>query len=173
MRTRIQIDVGIGDAAPGAYDGRYPTLLDMPAPHVRMYSREAVVAEKFEAIVSLGAGNSRMKDFSDLWVLQHDFAFEGPALSTAMAETFARRGRAIPVDLPVGLSTEWAGTASQEKAWRGFLRRSALEPPEHAFADVVDRLQTFLLPPAAAAREQAAFDEHWRAGGSSWIPRER
>jgi Domain of unknown function (DUF1814). len=52
-RTRIQIDVGIGDAAPGTYDGRYPTLLDLPAPHVRMYSREAVVSEKYEAMVSL------------------------------------------------------------------------------------------------------------------------
>lgn len=173
VRTRIQIDVGTGDAAPGAYDGRYPTLLDLPAPHVRMYSRDAVIAEKFEAIVSLGAGNSRMKDFSDLWVLQHDFAFEGPVLSAAMSETFARRGRTIPADVPVGLSTEWAGTANQERTWRGFLRRSGLEPPENAFADVVDRLQTFLLPPAAAARERTALDKHWPAGGPAWRPRER
>jgi hypothetical protein len=172
VRTRIQIDVGIGDAAPGAYHGRYPTLLDMPAPHVRMYSREAVVAEKFEAIVSLGAGNSRMKDFSDLWVLQHDFAFEGQPLFTAMAQTFARRGRALPTDVPVGLSTEWAGTASQERGWRGFLRRNGLDAPEHAFADVVDRLQTFLMPPAAAAGAQSAFDAQWPAGGPSWIRRE-
>jgi hypothetical protein len=171
-RTRIQIDVGIGDAAPGTCDGRYPTLLDMPAPRVRMYSREAVVAEKFEAVVSLGAGNSRMKDYSDLRVLQHEFAFDGPTLSSAMAQTFARRSRAIPVDMPIGLSTEWAGTANQERAWRAFLRRSGLEPPEQVFADVVDRLQTFLLPPAAAARDQAAFYAHWPAGGPSWT-RER
>jgi hypothetical protein len=138
-----------------------------------MYSREAVVAEKFEAIVSLGAGNSRMKDFSDLWVLQHEFAFEGPTLSGAMRETFARRGRAFPVDVPVGLSTEWAGTANQERAWRAFLRRGGLAPPEQAFADVVDRLQMFLLPPAVAARGRAPFDEHWPAGGPSWTFRER
>jgi Nucleotidyl transferase AbiEii toxin, Type IV TA system len=165
VRTRIQIDVGIGDAAPGTSDGRYPTLLDLPAPHVRMYSREAVVAEKFEAVVSLGAGNSRMKDFSDLWVLQREFDFEGPTLSAAIKETFTRRGRRIPADVPVGLSTEWAGSANQERAWRAFLRRCALEPPAAAFADVVDGLQTFLLPPTAAARQHAAFDDHWSAGG--------
>ena len=114
-----------------------------------------------------------MKDFSDLWVLQHDFAFEGPMLSAALSETFARRERTIPADVPVGLSTEWAGAASQERSWRGFLRRSALEPPENAFADVVDRLQTFLLPPAGAARERTPFDEHWPAGGPAWKPGER
>jgi hypothetical protein len=138
-----------------------------------MYSRDAVIAEKFEAIVSLGAGNSRMKDFSDLWVLQHDFAFEGPMLSAAISETFARRERTIPAAVPVGLSTEWAGAANQERAWRAFLRRSGLQPPEAAFADVVDRLQTFLLPPSAAVRERAAFDRHWSAGGPSWIPGKR
>ena len=173
VRARIQIDVGIGDAAPGAYAGRYPTLLDMPAPRVRMYSRDAVVAEKFDAIVSLGAGNSRMKDFSDLWVLQQEFNFDGRILADALTQTFARRGRALPVEVPVGLSTEWAGTASQERAWRAFLRRTGLEGPERSFADVVDRLQTFVLPAVAAARTGTQFIEHWPAGGPAWTRLER
>jgi nucleotidyltransferase AbiEii toxin of type IV toxin-antitoxin system len=164
-RTRIQIDIGVGDAAPGTYDGRYPTLLDLPAPHVRMYSREAVVSEKYEAMVSLGGGNSRMKDFSDVWVLQRGFAFDGRALSGAIGETFARRGRPIPDAPPVGLTTEWAGAANQERAWRAFLRRSGLASPERAFADVVATLRLFLLPPAEAARTLHAFRESWPPGG--------
>ena len=57
VRTRIQIDVGLGDAAPGTYDGRYPTLLDMPAPRVRMYRREfrGCRLRKFEAIAASAA----------------------------------------------------------------------------------------------------------------------
>ncbi|MCA9675688.1 MAG: nucleotidyl transferase AbiEii/AbiGii toxin family protein, partial [Myxococcales bacterium] len=40
----------------------YPTLLDFPAPRMKGYPRETVVAEKFEAMVKLGTLNSRMKD---------------------------------------------------------------------------------------------------------------
>ena len=39
----------------------YPTLLDLPAPEIRADPRETVIAEKLEAMVKLGRGNSRMK----------------------------------------------------------------------------------------------------------------
>jgi len=39
--------------------------LDLPRPHLRGYPRETVVAEKVHAMVTLGAINSRMKDFYD------------------------------------------------------------------------------------------------------------
>ena len=44
----------------------YPTLLNFPAPEILTYSRETVVAEKLEAMVSLGVINSRIKDFFDI-----------------------------------------------------------------------------------------------------------
>jgi Nucleotidyl transferase AbiEii toxin, Type IV TA system len=40
-----------------------PTLLDYPAPQLLCYSRESAISEKFEAMLKLGALNSRMKDF--------------------------------------------------------------------------------------------------------------
>jgi hypothetical protein len=45
-----------------------PVLLGFPAPVLPAYSRESVVAEKFQAMVMLGIANSRMQDFYDLWV---------------------------------------------------------------------------------------------------------
>ena len=69
-RIFVQIDIGFGDAiTPGPVVAVYPTLLDLPAPTLRTYPRETVVAEKFQAMVALGATNSRLKDFFDLWVL--------------------------------------------------------------------------------------------------------
>ncbi|MGV8991146.1 MAG: nucleotidyl transferase AbiEii/AbiGii toxin family protein [Thiobacillus sp.] len=55
-RCTMQLDVGYGDAVtPGPEEAVYPTLLDdMPPPRLRVYPRAAVVAEKLEAIVSLG-----------------------------------------------------------------------------------------------------------------------
>jgi predicted nucleotidyltransferase component of viral defense system len=70
VRVPLQIDVGLGDAiVPASEELRYPTLLRFPAPKLHAYSKESVVAEKFEAMVKLGIANSRMKDFYDLWVL--------------------------------------------------------------------------------------------------------
>jgi hypothetical protein len=61
----MQLDIGFGDIViPSPEFTNYPTLLDLPAPRLRGYSRESTVAEKFEAMVKLGILNSRMKDFS-------------------------------------------------------------------------------------------------------------
>jgi hypothetical protein len=62
----VQVDVGYGDAiTPMPDEIEFPTLLNLPAPHLRAYPKETVVAEKLEAMVSLGLANSRMKDFFD------------------------------------------------------------------------------------------------------------
>ncbi len=61
-RIPVQIDIGFGDAiTPGPRDEDYPTLLDAPAPRLKVYPRETVIAEKFEALVAIGARTSRMK----------------------------------------------------------------------------------------------------------------
>ncbi len=66
----LQIDVAFGQAvAPEPQVVELPTLLELPAPRLRAYPPEAVVAEKFEALVKLGMVNSRLKDFYDLWYL--------------------------------------------------------------------------------------------------------
>jgi hypothetical protein len=59
-RIAVTIDVGFGDALEsGAEVIDYPTMLDLPAPRLRVYARETVIAEKFQAMVALGRANSR------------------------------------------------------------------------------------------------------------------
>jgi hypothetical protein len=61
---------------PGPLPARYPTLLpDFPAPELRVYPRETVVAEKLHTIVKLGLINSRIKDYFDLQA--HQQPYEG------------------------------------------------------------------------------------------------
>ena len=51
-RIRVQLDVSFSDViTPGSEVVDYPTILDMPAPRLRAYPKETVVAEKLEAIV--------------------------------------------------------------------------------------------------------------------------
>lgn len=76
-RLAMQIDFGFSDViTPGPVDITYPTILDYPAPLLLAYNRETVVAEKFEAMASLGRLNSRMKDFFDVWLLATASDFE-------------------------------------------------------------------------------------------------
>jgi hypothetical protein len=67
---RLQIDVGFGDAiTPMPAITEFPSILSQSRPRIRVYPRETVVAEKFEAMVQLGMTNSRMKDYYDLWFM--------------------------------------------------------------------------------------------------------
>ena len=57
-RVRLQVDIGFGDAiTPRPIEAKLPVLLDTPAPRLRVYPRETVVAEKTEAMVQLGLLN--------------------------------------------------------------------------------------------------------------------
>jgi len=66
-----------------------PVLLDFPPPRLRAYARESTIAEKLHAMVELGLGNSRMKDYYDLWFLSTEYAFDGNVLANAVLSTGA------------------------------------------------------------------------------------
>jgi len=91
-RIPIQIDLGFGDiVTPAPVEAELSSMLDLPRAKLLTYPRESVVAEKFEAMVSLGMTNSRMKDFHDVRILSRDFGFDGALLCEAIRKTFERR----------------------------------------------------------------------------------
>jgi predicted nucleotidyltransferase component of viral defense system len=140
-------------------------LAEMPAPHLRVYPRYTVVAEKLEALTSLGMLNSRMKDYFDLWVLARYTDFNGAVLSQAVAATFDRRRTAIPNDVPIGLSDEFITDAQKEKQWQAFLRKNAID--SMSLASVTADLRAFLLPVLATVAAKGRLNVNWRAG-ESW-----
>jgi hypothetical protein len=164
--TDVQIDVGFGDAiTPPAAEVDYPTLLPFPAPRLRAYPRETVVAEKWEAMVSLGLGNSRMKDFFDVWVLARDFAFDGPTLAAAIGATFSRRGTTIPAEPPIALTDAFAHDDAKQRQWQAFLRRNPAPGTPATLAATITALDLFLTPPTHASVAGIPFTQHWAAGG--------
>ena len=84
-RIHVQVDFGFGDVVtPGPEEKRLPTLIDgVPAPVLQVYLQVTTIAEKFESMVQLGTGNSRMKDFYDIWALSEAFVFDGAELQEA------------------------------------------------------------------------------------------
>jgi len=96
IRERLQVDIGFGDALwPHAEEMAYPVALGDPSPLIRVYSPETVIAEKLEAIVSLGIRNSRIKDFFDIDYLARSGRFDRAVLLEAVCRTFTRRGTPI------------------------------------------------------------------------------
>jgi len=165
-RINLQIDIGFGDVVkPEAEKINYPTLLDFPSPRVWAYPREAVVAEKFQAMVALGMANTRMKDFYDLWVIASQFSFLEPLLVEAIKATFARRGTQIPIDVPIALSEAFAEDPGKTTQWQAFLRRTGLEERGVELSQVIIELRLFLIPPILAVSKGEALTKSWVDGG--------
>ena len=99
----------------------------MPAPELRVYPHYTVIAEKFEAIVSLGMANSRMKDYFDLWVLLRNANLDQAILEQAVHATFKRRETAIPKGIPSGLSDQFANDGTRKDLWSAFVSRNKLD----------------------------------------------
>lgn len=145
-RCKTQIDVGFGDAVtPGPVHSKYPVLLeDFPAPRLRTYPVYTVISEKLHAIAMLGMTNSRVKDYLDLWVMLDRESLNMNTLAQAISATFTRRGMAVPTDLPMGLSDEFATDPSRQALWAAFVRKNDLVMIP--LADVVTRIRSALEP---------------------------
>jgi len=151
-RVRVTVDIGFGDAVePEIAELDLPVLLDLPIPRIRAYPREAVIAEKFQAMVVLGRANSRMKDFYDIWLLSRVYEFNDESLARAIAATFARRRTPIPKTPPDALTPAFAADLAKQQQWGSFLEAIDAEPI--ALADVVGALADFLMSHAKAARD--------------------
>lgn len=165
-RLTLQIDVGLGDAVwPAPQRCAYPALLDFPAPEVLAYPREAVVAEKFEAMVALGDRNSRIKDFFDIHYLASQFEFDRATLVEAARRTFERRGTLIPAEPPIGLTPAYWENPSRPAQTRSFARRAGLKVPENPGTGFAGLLGAFLLPVVDDLRNGKGRTGTWRAGG--------
>jgi hypothetical protein len=175
-RIPLQIDVGFGDAiTPGPRIEMIPTLLDFPAPRVRTYPPETVIAEKFQAMVSLGIANTRLKDFFDVWTLCQTQEFDGTTigdtpLAEAIGATFERRNTLLPDRAPLALTDAFGRDPEKQAQWRRFLARGHITGVPEDLAPVVQRIAGFVLPPALARSRGVPFVMRW-IPARGWEPR--
>jgi predicted nucleotidyltransferase component of viral defense system len=88
-RTVLQLDVGFGDEiVAGPIQMDFPVLLDMPVPHLYVYSMESSIAEKFQALVKRNILTSRMKDIYDILFQAETVSFKLDVLRKAVQVTF-------------------------------------------------------------------------------------
>jgi len=161
----VQIDVGIGDIiTPAPVEVDYPTLLDLPSPHLKTYPKETVVAEKLDAMIQLGLRNSRMKDFYDLWLMARHFEFDGPTLTESIRLTCERRQTQVTADAAC-FSESYAHNPTKQVQWKAFLSRGRLTDAPQDFEQVMEQIRAFLQPVVITLNDGKPYNRQWPSGG--------
>ena len=123
--------MGFGDFITGGPVQRpYRTLLTNRNFSIRTYSEETVVAEKFEAVISLGIINSRYKDLYDLFALLVTAKVSEENVIEASVNTFGQRRTALS-EHPESLSTQRWDSAEFKSEWSQYLKRIEADFPRH------------------------------------------
>ena len=163
----MQVDIGFGDPV-GQGSGKldFPVLLEMPAPRLKCYPVETVIAEKFEAMVKLELLNSRMKDFYDIWLLSRRNDFGMAELLNACRATFRQRGTLCSLSNPL-FGAEMRESETKQTQWSAFRQKSRLSNCPETFAELLGELFEFLLPLAEAIASGKPVGGNWLRG-SGW-----
>lgn len=168
-RTKIpvSIDIGFGDIiCPERMKLKFPVMLDMEVPEIYAYSIYSVIAEKFEAFVSLGLANGRYKDFYDIYVLADQYNLDGTELQNAISETFKHRGTNF--DDIAAFENNFTEDALRKQRWKAFIRKKkALVKVD--FEDTMALIKTLLMPIIDAIRTETAFEKNWSKETKSWV----
>lgn len=166
----MQVDIGFGDIiTPPASEVEMPSLLNASSARLLCYPRETVVAEKCEALIDLGLGNSRLKDFYDLRHLAMHFDFDGALLRNALATTCRQRRTEVLALPPPALTSIFYEDASRASQWQAFWKRSGLAAePFISLKDCLLFLNVFLVPPLQSVRDRTAFEAVWSHEQVHW-----
>ncbi len=161
-RIMVQIDIGFSDElASKAEIVGYPNILpDLEQIRMMGYPKEAVVAEKFHAMIQHGGLNSRMKDYYDIWLLSQTFEFESQPLRKAIETTFNHRDTDLPIEKPESLSMEFASASNTR--WKNFLEKMNTDTTESAdFANIIEQVWEFLEHPLQESLNQKQSPRTW------------
>lgn len=167
-RTKIpiSIDIGFGDIVyPERVLMDFPVLLEMEVPKIYAYSLNSVIAEKFEAIVSLGYANSRYKDFYDIYILAINYDFDGSELKRAIEETFHHRQTGFE-DI-VAFEKPFAEDSIRKSRWNSFIKKKkAMETVD--FGTAVEQIIDFLKPIVEKIVDNGEMDTQWKSQKKIW-----
>lgn len=165
-RIDVSLDIGFGDVIyPNRAMMEFPVLLDMEVPMIYAYSLESIVAEKFEAIVQLGYGNSRYKDFYDIYILVATFDFDGNILRQAVKETFDHRNTGYS-DI-VAFEPDFVEDAIRQSRWRAFIKKKkAMVTVE--FGEAMELFRIFLKPIVEAVVMGENSELKWVCRSKCW-----
>ena len=167
VRLRIQVDFGVGDViVPGPRMIEYPAFLGGDTIELLAYPVETSIAEKLQAMVSLGEVNSRMKDFYDVWICASHLDFESGKLLKALEATFKNRETDIPTDDFEVLTIGFAERHLVQ--WNAFVKKMGEGTLANRFPEVIQDLRKFAVPMFRCIVLGEQIGTQWRTG-KGWL----
>lgn len=141
----LSIDVSTGDAiAGGPVEHDLPSQFD-PGRTFRVYGYpvETILAEKIEAILSLGELGTRPRDYYDVHAILGRLPFSPERFAEAFRATVAHRGSAGRIGDPTARLADFAASDSLRGEWEKYRRRFRYAA-DITFDQTLDALRTVL-----------------------------
>lgn len=143
----MQIDIAFGDVIyPKPELINYPSILDFPAPNLKGYPPESIISEKLEAAIALGAINSRMKDFYDIWLIMRRFKIDTIKLTEAIKKTFEHRNTSLPTKRPLFAEEIYDEASDRQTLWRAFIEKGEIKHVPESLSAVALEIEDYLFP---------------------------
>lgn len=126
MRTPLKLDISTGDViTPREISYQFKLMFENRTINVLAYNLETVLAEKLQSVLSYGCANTRMRDFYDLHILQHDApaTLDPMTMAAAFTATCTRRGTVRSYQEGTLILHEVQQSNDMKKLWQGYQRK--------------------------------------------------
>ena len=164
-QINISIDIGFDDIIhPSKVKMDYPVILNDDNPSIYAYSIYSCIAEKFEAIVSLGYDNSRLKDFYDIYIIANSFDLKSSELIEAIKETFHHRN--TNYNTIVVFDNDFMDSVTI-KRWNSFVKKKKVMI-NISLEDTINLIRALLEPIVEVIKKNQDFSKKWNHISLNW-----
>ena len=158
--------MGFGDVIyPKRVEMDFPVILSEENPRVYAYFLSSSIAEKFEAIVSLGYDNSRFKDFYDIYILLGKYDIDGSELMEACKETFSHHHTSF--DGIAAFEDDYASDPVRQSRWKSFAKKKKVQI-DVTLKETVEEIKAVVEPMVDSINCNEKFMKTWKHDSKSW-----
>lgn len=119
----LKFDIGFNDTVtPAPQITEYPSFLSDETIPIYSYNVETLIAEKFAAMTELYLGNSRLKDFYDLYQSAQRGSINQDILQSAIRETFKQRNLELSEHLKL-FEPEFSTDTNMVRRWKAVWKK--------------------------------------------------
>ena len=142
INNPMKMDVTTGDEiTPAAIEYKYPTIFDDGEIDIIAYNLETILAEKYETIIRRNIGNTRARDYYDLYMLYAIYkdSLNAYILEEAIKRTSKKRGSLSDIEDWETILVEISEEQAIRNLWEAY-RNEYTYAEKIAFEDILKTL---------------------------------